>query len=89
MINNDLLKDGDELMFRRLSLGLSLFALVLSGCVISPRRDGTTSGGGGGGGGGTTATGKLYVTNQAQNAILRFDNASTGQTSCILGTRLD
>src|SRR5438270_496531 len=63
-------------MFRRLSLGLSLFAIILSGCVISPRRDGTTSGGGGGGGG-TTATGKLYVTNQAQNAILRFDNAST------------
>ena len=58
-------------MSRRLSLGLSLLALVLSGCVISPRRDGTTGGGGGGG----NSAGKLYVTNDAGNSILRFNNA--------------
>jgi len=47
-----------------------LLALILSGCVISPRRDGTTGGGGGG-----TSLGKLYVTNDTGNSILRFDNA--------------
>lgn len=57
-------------MFRRFSLGLSLLALILSGCVISPRRDGTTGGGGGG-----SSVGKLYVTNDAGNSILRFNNA--------------
>ena len=56
-------------MFRRFSLGLSLLALILSGCVISPRRDGTTGGGGGG-----SSLGKLYVTNDTGNSILRFDN---------------
>ena len=56
-----------------------LFLLVaLGGCVISPRRPVT-----GGSGSPTptptpgTATGKLYVTNQNTNAILRFDNALT------------
>lgn len=57
-------------MFRRFSLGLSLLALILSGCVISPRRDGTTGGNGGG-----NSVGKLYVTNDTGNSILRFDNA--------------
>jgi 6-phosphogluconolactonase (cycloisomerase 2 family) len=46
--------------------------LTLTGCVISPRR--TISGGGGGGG---TANGRLYVSNDANNSIVRFDNAFT------------
>jgi len=53
----------------------ALLLALLAGCVISPRRDGT----------GTTTTpppggtnpGKLYVTNEANNTILRFDNALT------------
>jgi len=53
-----------------------LLLLMPVGCVISPRRDGTT---------GTTTNpppggtnpGKLYVTNQTGNSILRFDNALT------------
>ncbi|HEY6970059.1 MAG TPA: hypothetical protein VJA94_12705 [Candidatus Angelobacter sp.] len=50
----------------------SLLLLGLAGCVISPRRD-VVSGGGGGG----PATGKLYVTNEINNSIIRFDNAFT------------
>ena len=50
----------------------ALLLLGLAGCVISPRRD-VVSGGGGGG----PATGKLYVTNDANNSIIRFDNAFT------------
>ena len=61
-------------MFRR---GVALFSLLLVllvvGCVISPRRT-VVSGGGGGGG---TATGKLYVTNDTANSIVRFDKAFT------------
>ena len=57
----------------RVSAVLGLLILFLSGCVISPRRD-VSSGGGGGGG---TPTGKLYVTLDSGNAILRFDNALT------------
>src|SRR5579864_4896075 len=49
-----------------------LLVLVLIGCVISPRRTVVSSGGGGG-----TATGKLYVTNDSANSIVRFDNAFT------------
>src|SRR5689334_16810196 len=58
-----------------------LCCMLLSGCVISPRR--TL----GGGGGGTTPTptptpqpgaqGKLYVANQGDDSILRFDNAAS------------
>lgn len=51
----------------------ALVLLFLTGCVISPRRTPISGGGGGGGG----ATGKLYVTNDAANSILRFDNAFT------------
>jgi hypothetical protein len=51
---------------------LFFFILSIVGCVISPRRG---SSGGGGGGGGTV--GKLYVTNDSGNAILRFDKAFT------------
>jgi len=61
-------------MWRRVSLSLGVLILLLSGCVISPRRD-VSSGGGGGGGG--TPTGKLYVTVDSGNAIVRFDNAFT------------
>src|SRR5436309_12233 len=57
IINNDLSK-RDETMWRRVSLGLGFLILLLSGCVISPRRDGSSGGGGGGG----TSIGKLYVT---------------------------
>ena len=60
-------------MRRRVSLSLGFLILLLSGCVISPRRDGSSGGGGGGG----TPTGKLYVTLDSGNAILRFDNALT------------
>ncbi|HEY6350608.1 MAG TPA: hypothetical protein VI636_14480 [Candidatus Angelobacter sp.] len=49
-----------------------LLVLLLIGCVISPRRTVVSSGGGGG-----TATGKLYVTNDSGNSIVRFDNAFT------------
>lgn len=59
-------------MLRQTGLGLGLlFLLLIAGCV-SPRRDGTSVGGGGGG---NTPQGKLYVTNDSGNAILRFDNA--------------
>jgi hypothetical protein len=65
---------------------LPLFIVLLSGCVISPRR---TLGGGSTSTPTPTpsptptptpapaATGKLYVTSGSQNAILRFDNAFT------------
>lgn len=64
-----------------IALGLLVcFIAAISGCVISPRRIV-------GGGGSPTptpsvspspgATGKLYVTNQSANSILRFDNALT------------
>jgi hypothetical protein len=58
-------------MLRRLHLILLGFLLVLNGCVISPRRD--TVGGGGGGGG----VGRIYVSNAANNSIVRFDSALT------------
>ena len=78
MIINDLHKrTGSKTMFRRFGLGLSFLALILSGCVISPRRDGATGGGGGGG----TTIGKLYVTNDTGNSILRFDNALAATTT--------
>lgn len=51
----------------------ALVLLFLAGCVISPRRTPVTNGGGGNG----TPTGKLYVTNDAANSIVRFDNAFT------------
>lgn len=61
-------------MFRR---GVALFCLLLLlwvvGCVISPRRIVSSAGGGGGG----TPTGKLYVTNDTANSIVRFDKAFT------------
>src|SRR5690349_8674927 len=59
---------------RTLTSALALPLVLLAGCVISPRRDGTTSGGGGGG---TPGPGKLYVSNEASNSILRFDGALT------------
>ena len=62
-------------MFRRVSLSACFLLVFLAGCVISPRRGGTVSGGGGGGGG--TPTGKLYVSNDSQSSILRFDNGLT------------
>jgi hypothetical protein len=62
-----------------LSSGL-FFLLLITGCV-SPRRDGSTVTSGGGGG--TTTQGRLYVSNDSGNAILRFDNAFgvTGNTA--------
>jgi hypothetical protein len=61
-------------MLRRLHLSLLGFLLVLNGCVISPRRDTVGGGGGGGGGGGV---GRIYVSNAANNSIVRFDSALT------------
>ena len=59
---------------KKLRAGMcAVLVLFLAGCVISPRRTPITGGGGGGGG----ATGKLYVTNDAANSILRFDSAFT------------
>jgi sugar lactone lactonase YvrE len=56
---------------QRLGAALTLvFLLSFSGCVISPRRDGTTSTGG------TTGIGQLYVANLAANSILRFAGAT-------------
>lgn len=49
---------------------LLLLLLLLIGCVISPRRTVVSSGGG-------SAVGKLYVTNDSANSIVRFDNAFT------------
>lgn len=60
-------------MFKRLIAVLSiLLTLSLSGCTISPRRTVVSSGGGGG-----NPTGKLYVTNDSGNSIVRFDHAFT------------
>lgn len=60
-------------MLRRVATVFSLLLMfLLSGCVISPRRTVISSGGGGG-----SATGKLYVTNDSANSIVRFDNAFT------------
>jgi 6-phosphogluconolactonase (cycloisomerase 2 family) len=59
---------------------LVCFIAAMSGCVISPRR---IVGGGGSptptpsGSPSPGSTGKLYVTNQSANSILRFDNALT------------
>jgi 6-phosphogluconolactonase (cycloisomerase 2 family) len=50
--------------------------LYLAGCVISPRRTSVSSGGGGGG-----INGKLYVTNDSANSIVRFDNAFTANNN--------
>lgn len=56
------------------SAAAAVLLALLTGCVISPRRDstGTTTPPPGG-----TGQGKLYVTNEANNTILRFDNALT------------
>ncbi|HEY6250505.1 MAG TPA: hypothetical protein VI685_11135, partial [Candidatus Angelobacter sp.] len=60
-------------MSRRVVAVFSLFLmLLLNGCVISPRRTVVSSGGGGG-----SPTGKLYVTNDSGNSIVRFDKAFT------------
>ncbi len=57
-------------MWQRITAALSLLLLLsLSGCVISPRRDGTTTPGG-------TGTGQLYVVSQSTNSILRFSRAT-------------
>ena len=65
-------------MCRRAGVGLWLFLVVfLAGCVISPRRDGSSVSGGGSGSGSNTPQGKLYVSNDSGNAILRFDSAFT------------
>lgn len=59
-------------MLRRVVAVFSLLlVLLLNGCVISPRR---IVGGGGSSGG---VNGKLYVTNDSGNSIVRFDNAFT------------
>ncbi len=57
-------------MWQRMNASLSLFLLLsLTGCVISPRRGGTTTPGG-------TGTGQLYVVSQSTNSILRFAGAT-------------
>lgn len=62
-------------MKRFFAISICAIALMLGGCVISPRR--TVGGGtGSGGSGGTGATGgQLYVT--TPTSILRFSNAET------------
>jgi 6-phosphogluconolactonase (cycloisomerase 2 family) len=64
-------------MLRRWVAGLS-FLLILSGCVISPRRSVNNNGGGGGNG-----TGQIYVSNESNNSITRFSGATaaTGNIS--------
>lgn len=64
-------------MKRFYTIFVCLLAMMLGGCVISPRRTvGGGTGSGGSGGGGTGATGgQLYVT--TPNSILRFSNAET------------
>src|SRR5262245_20841862 len=63
-------------MLRRSFSNLVIFVVLsLAGCVISPRRN-VVSGGGSGGG---SATGKVYVTNDSNNSIIRFDNAFTAR----------
>lgn len=57
---------------RSVMIVFALLLLSLAGCVISPRRDVVPGGGGGG-----PATGKLYVTNDSNNSLIRFDNAFT------------
>lgn len=65
---------------RRLGTILLFLAIFnLAGCVISPRRDGTTTTGGG------TGTGHLYVSNQSGNEILTFAKA-TGDSGSISAT---
>ena len=65
-------------MWRRLHLGLLGLLLVLSGCVISPRRDTVNNGGNGNGNGnGNGAFGRIYVTNPTNNTLVRFDGALT------------
>lgn len=65
----------------KIGRGISLLLiLVLAGCVISPRRT-VVSGGGGGG----NAQGKLYVSNDSNNSIVRFDNAFTANNDVTPG----
>src|SRR5579864_8146289 len=59
---------------KAISFSAALLMILLAGCVISPRRDGTTTTPGTTPG---TGQGKLYVTNDTTNAILRFDGALT------------
>lgn len=71
-----------------MALVLAVVIALLAGCVISPRRDGSTPTPPPGPG-----TGKLYVTNEAANTILRFDNAlaATGNlapNATISGTQI-
>jgi 6-phosphogluconolactonase (cycloisomerase 2 family) len=57
-------------MFHRLRLASTLLLLLLlSGCVISPRRGTTITGN-------TTGTGQLYIANESGNSILRFAGAT-------------
>ncbi len=63
-------------MGRRMQLGILGLILVLNGCVISPRRD-TVNNGGNGNGNGNGAFGRIYVTNPANNTLVRFDGALT------------
>ena len=62
-----------------------LLAYLLAGCVVSPRRPvpGATPTPTPGSG-----TGKLYVSNQASNAILRFDNATTTSNNVAPGATI-
>src|ERR1700743_3533872 len=63
-------------MKRFYTVFICLLAMMLSGCVISPRRTVGGGGTGSGGSGGTGATGgQLYVT--TPTSILRFINAET------------
>jgi hypothetical protein len=76
-------------MLRRLQLGVVGLLLVLSGCVVSPRRTvGGGCGGGGTGGGGGGGVGRIYVSNAANNSIVRFDSALTANGNATPGATI-
>jgi len=66
-----------------------LLASLIAGCVISPRRlPGDVAPGATPTPTPGTATGKLYVSNQAANSILRFDGASTASANVAPGATI-
>lgn len=69
----NLFKD-EQAMLQRLHLCVLGLLLVMTGCV-SPRR--TVGSGGGGPGPGVGGVGRIYVSNTANNSIVRFDSALT------------
>jgi hypothetical protein len=75
-------------MLQRLHLGILGLLLVLNGCVISPRRTVGGGGGGSGSGGGGGGIGRIYVSNAANNSIVRFDSALTATGNATPGATI-